>query len=185
MCRCDWARENDLLEKYHDEKWGIPCKDDKELFKLLTLEMFQSGLSWLTILKKENEFIKAFEDFDVEKISNYGEEKIQELLNNSGIIRHRMKIESTINNAKVFIKVKEKYGSFSKFIWSYTFDTPIINPWTSAKEVPSKTPLSEKISKDLKSLGFKFLGPTTVYSFLQASGIINDHIISCDYKYKE
>lgn len=183
--RCYWAKDNESAKKYHDERWGRPCRDDTKLFKYLVLEMFQAGLSWQKILDKEEAFEKAFDNFDINKVANYNDEKINELLNNSNIIRHESKIKSTINNANRFIEVQEKYGSFSKYIWSYTFDTPIINNWDDKSEVPSQNPLSEKICEDMKEMGFKFIGPTIIYSYLQAIGVINDHTTDCDFKFMD
>ncbi len=181
--RCNWAEKDEILKKYHDEVWGRPCYDDTKLFKMLMLEIFQAGLSWETILKKEENFNKAFDNFDIEKIKDYDEDKIQELLLDEGIIRNEKKIRAIIDNAKLFVEVQKKYGSFSKFIWSYSFDTPIINPWSEENEVPNNNPLSDKITEDMKNLGFKFIGSTIIYSFMQAIGMINDHILSCDFKY--
>lgn len=185
MNRCPWSESDELLKKYHDEEWAIPTFDDNEIFEMLVLEMFQSGLSWLTILKKREAFREAFDNFNPEIVSKYDENKINELLENEAIIRNEMKIKSAINNAKKYIEVQDKYGSFSKYIWSYVFDTPIINPWSSPEEVPSKNPLSDKICEDMKKMGFTFIGSTIIYSFLQSIGMINDHILSCNFKYKD
>ncbi len=181
--RCPWADSTDSMREYHDTIWGREEKDERKMFRMLVLEMFQSGLSWQTILNKEEYFDEAFDDFDIEKIASYDESKIEELVNNENIIRHRMKIEATINNANKVIEIQKKYGSFSKFIWRYVIDTPIINPWSEMEEVPSQNYLSDKITHDLKKIGFKFLGSTTIYSWLQAIGMINDHLLSCDFKY--
>lgn len=181
--RCPWACSTDSMKHYHDTIWGREEKDDNKMFRMLILEIFQAGLSWQTILNKMEYFDQAFDNFDIETIANYDEEKIQELENNVNIVRNRMKIEATINNANKVIQIQNKYGSFSKFIWRYVFDTPIINPWSEMEEVPSKNYLSDKITEDLKKEGFTFLGSTIIYSWLQAIGMINDHLLSCDFKY--
>ncbi|MFM1602553.1 DNA-3-methyladenine glycosylase I [Helcococcus ovis] len=183
MKRCLWAETNEKMRHYHDNVWGKPVRDDRQMFRMLVLEMFQSGLSWNTILQREEFFDEEFENFEIEKVANFSEEKIDNILTNGKIIRHRNKILSVINNANAVLKIQKKYGSFSKFIWRYVFDTPVINPWKYPEEVPSKNILSDKICEDLKKEGFKFIGSTTIYSFLQATGVINDHLISCDFKY--
>lgn len=183
LVRCAWAKDDLLLQKYHDEVWAVPCFDDRKIFKMLTLEIFQAGLSWKIVLEKEENFEKAFDNFDIDKIINYNEEKIRTLMEDEGIIRNEKKILATIANAKVCKKVQEKYGSFSNYIWSYSYETPIINPWTDDSEVPSKSHLGNKITEDMKELGFEFIGETTIHSFLQAIGVLNDHINSCDFKY--
>lgn len=180
--RCGWVTDDPLYIKYHDEEWGKPVHDDKILFEFLVLESFQAGLSWITILRKREAFRLAFDDFDYEKIAAYHEKKIMELLSNEGIIRHRGKIEAAIQNARIFMEIKQEYGSFSEFIWNYVDNSPIINSFKSLKEVPGQTEISQRIAKDLKMKGFKFMGPTTVYAFMQAVGMVNDHIIYCDYR---
>lgn len=181
--RCPWADTNDKMKKYHDEEWGRPIYDDRKIFECLILEIFQAGLSWSTILNKREGFRKAFDNFDPNLVKDYGDVKIKELLNNDDIVKHEAKIIATIENANAYFNIKEKYGSFSKFIWSYVFDTPIINPWSNMSEVPSKSQLSDKVCEDMKKEGFKFIGSTTIHSFLQSIGIINDHLLSCDFKY--
>ncbi|MFD2307092.1 DNA-3-methyladenine glycosylase I [Enterococcus termitis] len=177
--RCDWARGSALEEKYHDEEWGTAEHDDHKLFEMLVLESMQAGLSWSTILKKRATIASAFDQFDYEKIAEYQQEKIDSLLEDPGIIRNKLKIAATINNAQVFMRVQKEYGSFDRFIWSYVDNEPIRNHWKDIKEVPATTALSDQISKDLKKLGFKFLGTTTVYAFMQATGIVDDHLQSC------
>lgn len=177
--RCDWAKGNGLERSYHDEEWGQEVHDDRKLFEMLILESMQAGLSWATILKKRTTLMEAYDDFDYEKIAKYTQEKIDELLANSGVIRNKLKIQATINNAKVFMEIQKEYGSFNQFIWSYVDSKPIINNWKELKEVPASTELSDKISKELKKKGFKFLGTTTVYAFMQATGIVDDHLIYC------
>ena len=177
--RCDWCKGNHLYENYHDIVWGVPVFEDNILFESLTLEIFQSGLSWITILKKREGFIKAFDSFDIYKIASYDIKKEKELIANTSIIRNNLKIKATINNAKAIIKIQEEHNSFSKYIWNYVNNNPIINKFKSLNEVPNNTPLAEKICIDLKKKGFKFIGPTIIYSFMQAIGMTNDHLIYC------
>ncbi|WP_291114143.1 DNA-3-methyladenine glycosylase I [Flavobacterium sp. UBA6135] len=177
--RCAWCEKDDLYRKYHDEEWGNPVFDDAKLFEFLILETFQAGVSWHLILKKREHFRKAFLDFDYKQIAYFGDYEVQELMKDAGIIRNTLKIKSAISNAKAFIKVQEEFGSFSNFIWGYVEGKPIMNQFTSLSEVPAFTPLAEKISKDLKKRGFKFIGPTTMYAHMQATGMVNDHLLSC------
>ena len=174
--RCKWAGGNELYLKYHDEEWGEPTHDDQEIFEMLVLESFQSGLSWLTILKKRDNFRKAFDNFDYEKIADYDDEKIEELLSDEGIIRNKLKINAAINNAKIFMEIQEEFGSFDEYIWDFT-DGEIIKA-----EYKTESDLSKKISKDLKKRGMKFVGPKIIYSFLESIGIINNHEKKC-FKY--
>ena len=174
--RCKWVTDDEIYIKYHDEEWGIPTYDDKELFEMLVLESFQAGLSWITILKKRENFKEAFDDFDVVKVAGYGEDKIEELRNNEGIIRHKGKITSAINNAKIFIEIQNEFKSFSNYIWSFT-DGKIIKA-----EYLTESELSKQISKDLKKRGMRFVGPTIIYSYLESIGIIDNHEKDC-YKY--
>lgn len=171
--RCKWVTDDEIYIKYHDEEWGIPTYDDRELFEMLVLESFQAGLSWITILKKRENFKKAFDDFDVVKVANYDENKVHELRNNEGIIRHKGKITSAINNAKVFIEIQEEFGSFYDYIWSFT-DGRIIKA-----EYQTESDLSKEISKDLKKRGMKFVGPTIIYSYLESIGAIDNHEKDC------
>ena len=182
--RCSWCEGDKLYEKYHDKEWGIPLYDDLKLFEFLTLETFQAGLSWITVLHKREYFRKAFDRFDYEKVAGFGEEKIDALLNNEGIIRNRQKIKSAINNAQRFISIRQKYGSFSHYIWDFVGGKPLQNSFEKLEEIPSKTKLSDKISKDLKLKGFQFVGPTVVYAHMQASGMVNDHLVGC-FRYLE
>ena len=179
MRYCEWALVNDQMKKYHDEEWGVPIYDDDKLFELLILEGMQAGLSWATILSKRENMRQAFDKFKPNLIINYKEEKIDELLQNEGIIRHRLKLKSLSVNAKAFLEVQREFGSFSNYIWSFVDNTPIINAWENIEDVPSNNTLSDIISKDLKKRGFKFVGTTIIYSFLQAAGIVNDHMIYC------
>ena len=182
--RCAWATISELDQKYHDEEWGVPCFDDQKLFEILTLEVMQAGLSWSTILKKREGFRESFEQFEIHKVSQFTKDDVETLLQNPNIIRHRQKIEATIQNAKIILQLQNQYGSFHEFLWSKFEHTPIINHWERMTEVQSSTPLTEQLRKEFKKLGFKFIGPTTLYSFLQASGIINDHLDSCPFKHK-
>ncbi len=184
MKRCEWANSNALLKKYHDKEWGTPEHNDQMLFEFLVLEGMQAGLSWNTILQKRGNFRKAFDNFDYNKISFYDEQKIEKLLENKGIIRNRLKIQSIITNAKAFIKIQKEFGSFDKYIWNFVNQKTINNAWKSLDELPSHTILSEKISKDLKKHGFKYVGSTIVYAFMQAVGLVNDHTIYC-FRFKE
>lgn len=177
--RCAWVNKDQLYIDYHDNEWGKPVKDDKTLFEFLILESFQAGLSWYTILKKRENFREAFADFDVEKVADFDETKIEELVKNEGIIRHRGKIIAAINNAKLFIKIQKEFGSFSDFFWSYVDHKPIVNNWNSIKEVPATTEISDQLAKDLKKRGFKFFGSTIIYAHMQATGMVNDHTKDC------
>ena len=177
--RCTWCEKDDLYRKYHDEEWGTPVYDDPTLFEFLILETFQAGLSWYTVLAKRDSFREAFDQFDYQKIAQYPEDKIQELMANPSIIRNQLKIRATVSNAVAFMKVQEEFGSFSKYIWGFTDGKPIDNKPKTLKDVPATTPLSDAISKDLKKRGFKFVGSTVVYAHMQATGMVNDHIESC------
>ena len=177
--RCGWCLSSDLYKKYHDEEWGVPVYDDQKLFEFLILETFQAGLSWITILKKRENFRFAFDDFDYLKVAQYSEDKIQELMQDAGIIRNQLKIRAAVSNAVAFMKVQEEFGSFSKYIWEYTGGEPIDNKRQSLKEITATSPLSDEISKDLKKRGFKFVGSTVVYAHMQATGMVNDHVEDC------
>ena len=177
--RCQWCVGNTIYEKYHDEEWGVAVYDDQRLFELLILETFQAGLSWIIILKKREHFRQGFDHFDYRRIAQYGETKIQELMQNPGIVRHQLKIRSTVSNAAAFMKVQEEFGSFSNYIWRYTNGIPIVNHPKSLKDIPSTSTLSDSISKDLKKRGFKFVGSTVVYAYIQAIGIVGEHIENC------
>ena len=180
--RCFWATESKLYQEYHDHEWGEPVYDDETLFEFLFLETFQAGLSWITILNKRENFRKAFDNFDYKLIANYGEDKYFELLQNEEIVRNRLKIRAATTNAKLFMEIQKEFGSFSKFIWDYVGGKPIINGFQSRDAVPATTELSDRISKDLKKRGFKFVGSTIIYAFMQATGMVNDHTIDC-FKY--
>lgn len=178
VSRCSWAT-TDLYREYHDREWGVPVHDDDRLFEMLVLEGMQAGLSWLTILNKREAFRRAFDGFDCRKVARYDEAKVEELMGDSGIVRNRSKILAAVNNAQRFIEVQEEYGSFDAFIWSYVGGEPVLNRFESEEDVPASTPLSDRISKDLKSRGFRFVGSTIVYSFMQATGMVNDHVRGC------
>ncbi|HET8808902.1 MAG TPA: DNA-3-methyladenine glycosylase I [Flavobacteriaceae bacterium] len=177
--RCSWCRGDELYETYHDQEWGVPVYDDRKLFEFLILETFQAGLSWITILRKRENFRKAFDGFDYKKIAHYSEDKIQELLQNPGIIRNKLKVRAAVSNAQAFIKIQGEFGSFSNYIWGFVDGKPIKNVWETNKEVPATTALSDKLSKDLKKRGFKFVGSTVIYAHMQATGMVNDHTIDC------
>ncbi len=182
MVRCPWCESSDLYRKYHDEEWGKPVYDDRTHFEFLVLESAQSGLSWITILKKRENYRVEYDNFNPDIVALYNEDKILKMLENPGIVRYRKKIESSINNAKEFLKIQKEFGSFNEYIWSFTEKKIIKNSWITLSEVPAKTDLSDTIAKDLKKRGFKFLGSTTVYSYLQAVGIVNDHLVECEFR---
>ncbi len=177
--RCAWASGDPLYEKYHDTEWGKPLKDDDMLFEFLILEGFQAGLSWITILKKRENFRKAFSNFNARKIAKYGQKDFDRLMQDAGIIRNRQKITAAISNAQVFLDVQNEFGSFSDYFWNFTNGKPIVNKWKEMGQIPAKTKLAETISKDMKSRGFKFVGPTIIYAHMQATGMVNDHLVSC------
>lgn len=181
---CPWSTHDPLLTEYHDKEWGVPIHDDRKIFEFLILEGFQAGLSWLTILKKRENFRKAFDNFDFNRIAGYDARKINALLQDAGIIRNRLKISGSIENAKAFIQVRKEFGTFDEYIWQFTDGKVIVNQFASQSQIPARTSLSDTISKDLKKRGFKFVGSTIIYSHMQATGIVNDHIRSC-FRYKE
>jgi len=177
--KCAWATKHKLEEEYHDTEWGVPVFDDRLLFECLILESAQAGLSWYTVLKKRDNYRLAFDNFDVLKISKYDQKKVDELLLNEGIIRHKLKINATIENAKACLEIQKEYGSFSKFIWSFSNGKPVQNEWIASKDTPSKTERSDTLSKTLKKKGFKFIGTTICYAYMQAIGMVNDHTTDC------
>ena len=177
--RCPWSLSSELMMKYHDEEWGVPIHDDRKLFEFMVLDTFQAGLSWNTILNKRENFKKAFDNFQPEKIARYSDTKIQKLLNDEGIIRNKLKIQSTLNNAKNFIKIQKEYGSFDKFIWQFTGYKTIRNRWKDVKQIPPRTVHSDAMSEALYEKGFKFVGSTICYAFMQAAGMVNDHLVKC------
>ncbi len=183
--RCAWVPLNDALYvAYHDEEWGVPVFDELRLFEFLVLEAFQAGLSWRTILHKRQNFRQAFDNFDPQKVARYDETKIAQLLQNAGIVRNRLKIKAAVNNARAFLKIQNQYGSFSRYIWQFIDGKPIVNYWKSNDEIPVRTELSDKISKNLKEHGFQFVGSTIVYAHMQATGMVNDHLVHC-FRHRE
>jgi DNA-3-methyladenine glycosylase I len=182
--RCAWCGEDPLYVAYHDQEWGKPVWEDKTLFEFLILETFQAGLSWITILRKRENFREAFDHFDYKKIAGYDEEKYEALMENPGIIRNRLKIRSAISNAVAFMKIQEEFGSFSDYIWAFVDRKPVVNEWKFMKDLPARTEISDLISKDLKKRGFKFVGSTVVYAHMQATGMVNDHVTDC-FRYPE
>lgn len=180
--RCPWCGTDPDYVRYHDEEWGKPVHDDQKHFECLTLESAQAGLSWITILRKRENYRHAYADFNVMRVAEYTEEDVERLLSNDGIIRNRRKVEASINNAKRFLEIQREFGSFDAYIWSFVDGNVIKNEWTSTDQIPATTELSHRLSKDLKRRGFKFLGPTTVYAHLQATGLVNDHLIDCHAK---
>ncbi|MFH1850744.1 MAG: DNA-3-methyladenine glycosylase I [Candidatus Neomarinimicrobiota bacterium] len=182
--RCAWPGTNTLMVEYHDQEWGTPLHDDRKLFEFLVLDAFQAGLSWSTILNKRENFRAALDNFDPEKIARYDENKIQELLNNPGIIRNKLKVRSTVSNARGFLDIQSEYGSFDKYIWQFTGGKPIINHWQTMREIPVSTAESDAMSKDLIKRGFKFVGTTICYAFMQAAGMVNDHTVDC-FRHRE
>jgi len=182
--RCSWAGELPIYQNYHDHEWGRPVHDDRKLFEMLTLEGAQAGLSWITVLKKRENYRKAFDGFDPNIVACYNDAKVEELMNNEGIIRNRLKINAAIINAKLFLELQKQHGSFDKFIWQYVDNKPIIGHFEKIEDIPAITPISDKISKDLKKMGFKFVGSTIIYAFMQATGMVNDHFTDC-FVYEE
>ncbi len=182
--RCAWVTQEEIYINYHDKEWGLPIYDEQKLYELLTLESFQAGLSWITILKKRKNFRAAFDNFDYKKIASYDELKIAELLEDKGIVRNRLKINAAVNNALAFIKIQKEYLSFSNYAWSFVDGKSKINHWQDRSQVPATTKESDSFAKDLKKRGFKFLGSTTVYAFMQSAGMVNDHSIDC-FRHKE
>jgi DNA-3-methyladenine glycosylase I len=184
MTRCDWCLKDPLYIHYHDEEWGVPVHDDRKLFEFLVLEGAQAGLSWLTILRKREGYRKAFADFDPEKVVRFTEKRIEKLLQDPAIIRNNLKVRSAVTNAKAFLKVQEEFGSFDKYIWQFTDKKIITNKWETLKEIPARTKESDVMSKDLISRGFKFVGSTIMYAHMQATGMVNDHLVGC-FRYNE
>lgn len=179
VTRCAWVTQEDLYIRYHDEEWGRPCYDDHKLFEMLILEGMQAGLSWITVLRKRDNFREAFDNFATHKIAQYDETKIGQLMANSGTIRNRLKIQAAVQNAKQFLAVQEEYGSFSQFIWQFVGGQPQVNHWHHISEVPATTPESDAMCKALRKRGFKFVGSTICYAFMQANGMVNDHTVDC------
>ena len=182
--RCNWSVSDPIYIKYHDKEWGVPVHNDRKLFEMIVLDGAQAGLSWLTILKKRNNYRKVFDNFDPKKVAKYDKRKIAQLLKNDGIVRNRLKVESAVTNAKAFLKVKEEFGTFDKYIWQFIGEKTKVNSWKTLKDIPANSKESDAMSKDLKSRGFKFVGSTICYAFMQASGMVNDHTVDC-FRYKE
>ena len=181
---CSWPGNNPLMIAYHDNEWGVPLHDDMKIFEFLVLDAFQAGLSWSIVLKKREGFRDAFDYFDYKKIARYKEDKIQQLLKDEGIIRNQLKIRATVNNAQCFLEVRKEFGTFDKYIWQFTGNKPIVNKWNQLNQIPAKSAESDAMSKDLQKRGFKFVGSTICYAFMQAAGMVNDHLVDC-YRYKE
>ena len=182
--RCTWCLGDPIYIRYHDKEWGVPVKQDRKWFEFLVLEGAQAGLSWITILKKREAYRKAFDNFDYNKVARYSERKIQALLNDAGIVRNRLKIRGAVQNAKAFIDLREEFGTFNKYIWQFVDGKTVRNKWKSLKQIPARTELSDKLSKDLKQRGFTFVGSTICYAHMQATGMVNDHTLDC-FRYKE
>jgi DNA-3-methyladenine glycosylase I len=182
--RCSWPGADEIYIDYHDKEWGVPVHDDRKHFEFIILDGAQAGLSWITILKKRKNYREAFDNFDPEKVAKYDEKKIKELMQNKGIVRNKRKIEAAVYNAKAFLEIQREFGSFDKYIWQFVGGKTIKNSWKSEAEIPTKTPESEAMSKDLKKRGFKFVGPTICYAYMQAAGMVNDHIVDC-FRYNE
>jgi len=182
--RCAWALGSELEQDYHDNEWGVPLHDDRKFFEFITLEGAQAGLSWATILKKRENYRKLFAGFDVEKVARFNNRKIESLLNNAGIIRNRLKVESTISNARAFIEIQHEFGSFDAYIWQFTDGKPMVNRWKTVQHIPASTEISDVMAKDLKKRGFRFVGSTICYAFMQATGMVNDHTVDC-FRYHE
>lgn len=177
--RCSWCHNDSLYIRYHDEQWGVPCHDDRVLFEFLVLEGAQAGLSWITILKRQEGYRRAFCQFDVHQVASMTDEDVVTLMQDTGIIRNRRKIESAINNARAFINVQQEFGSFSQYLWSFVNHQPIVNRWQTMEDVPATTDTSDRLSRDLKKRGFSFVGSTICYAYMQAMGLVNDHLVSC------
>jgi DNA-3-methyladenine glycosylase I len=184
MKRCEWANRSELEQSYHDNEWGVAIHDDRSLFEFLVLEGAQAGLSWSTILRKRKGYRKAFDNFDARKISQYSENDVSRLLGNPEIIRNKLKIQSAITNARAFLQIQDQFGSFDLYIWQFVYGRPIQNSWEKMADIPSSTPVSEALSKDLQKRGFKFVGTTICYAFMQAVGMVNDHVMGC-FRYGE
>jgi len=182
--RCKWSVSNPIYIKYHDKEWGVPVHNDRKLFEMIILDGAQAGLSWITILRKRENYRKAFDNFDPKKVAKYDKRKIAQLLKNDGIIRNKLKVESAVTNAQAFLKVRDEFGTFDKYIWQFVDGKTIVNSWKEPKGIPAFTKESDAMSKDLKNRGFKFVGSTICYAFMQAAGLVNDHTIDC-FRYKE
>ena len=183
-CRCEWVSDDPLYIDYHDREWGVPIHDDQQLFEFLILEGAQAGLSWITILKKRENYRKAYQQFQIEKVARFSDKKIQQLLENPGIVRNKLKVNASVSNAQAFIDIQNEFGSFDDYLWRFVDSKPIQNKWKTLKQVPASTTESDALSLDLKQRGFKFVGSTICYAFMQAVGMVNDHVTDC-FRYKE
>ena len=184
MERCPWPGSDPLYVRYHDQEWGVPVHDDRKHFEFLVLESAQAGLSWITILRRRENYRAAYARFDPRQVAAYGADQIATLLDNAGIIRNRKKIEASVNNARLFLEIQEEFGSFDRYLWAFVDNKPVINRWTELAEIPANTELSDRVSKDLRERGFRFIGTTTIYSHLQAAGVVNDHLMGC-FRYRQ
>ncbi|MGA2297315.1 MAG: DNA-3-methyladenine glycosylase I [FCB group bacterium] len=184
VTRCGWTSQNPLMIEYHDKEWGVQLHDDRKLFEFIILDAFQAGLNWSIILGKRKNFEKAFDNFNPSKIAKYDEKKFNELMSDTGIIRNKLKISATIDNAKAFLKIHKEFGTFDKYIWQFTKGKMLVNKWKNLSEIPASTAISDEMSKDLKKRGFRFVGTTICYAFMQAAGMVNDHLITC-FRHKE
>ena len=184
VARCEWAGSDPLYRQYHDEEWGVPLHDDRRFFEMLCLEGAQAGLSWITILRKRENYRAAFDGFDAEKVARYDEGKFAELMQNAGIVRNRLKVAAFIRNAQAFLRVQEEYGSFDRYIWRFVDGKPLVNRWQTLAELPALTTEAQTMSKELKKRNFTFVGPTICYAFMQATGLVNDHVVGC-FRYAE
>ncbi len=182
--RCPWCGNDERYVRYHDEEWGVPVHDDRKHFEFLVLEAAQAGLSWITILRKRESYRRAYAGFDPEAVARYGDDRVEELLADPGIVRNRRKIEASINNARRFLEIQREFGSFDRYLWRFVDHKPVRNGWRSVAEIPARTPLSEEVSKDLIGRGFSFVGPTVIYSHLEAVGLVNDHLVGC-FRYEQ
>lgn len=182
--RCGWAGSDPLYQQYHDREWGVPCRDDRTLFEFLILEGAQAGLSWITVLRKRDHYRQVYDQFDPRKVARYGADKVEQLLADPGIIRNRLKVMASINNARLFLDIQQEYGDFASFIWRFVDDRPIINHWPSFEQVPATTAESDAMSRELKRRGFKFVGSTICYAYMQAVGMVNDHTLDC-FRHRE
>jgi DNA-3-methyladenine glycosylase I len=184
VSRCAWSLGSPRYIAYHDHEWGVPVHDDRKLFEFIVLEGAQAGLSWSTVLNKRENYRKAFDGFDPKKVARYTPKRVEKLLRNAGIIRNRLKVESAISNARAFLAVQQEFGSFDRYIWGFVNGKPVQNRWKTLKQIPARTPLSDRISKDLKKRGFRFVGSTIVYAHMQATGMVNDHLVNC-FRYRQ
>ena len=184
ITRCSWCGDDPLYQQYHDNEWGVPCRDDKKLFEFVLLEGAQAGLSWITILRKREGYRSAFADFEVQKVAAFTEKDVERLMSDAGIVRNRLKINSAISNARLFIEIQKEFGSFSDYFWGYVDNQPIVNRWSILGEIPATTELSDLIAKDMKKRGFKFFGSTICYAHMQAMGLVNDHCLDC-FRYSQ